>query len=59
MPKQLRVKSSKFVDETNRIPFKFNGINYFGYKGDTLASALLSNDEIKAVYKMGEKPPSI
>ncbi len=44
MKKNLRVKSSKFIDETYRIGFKFNGIKYYGFKGDTLASALIAND---------------
>ena len=44
MSKNLRVKTSKFIDETYRVSFKFNGSKYFGYKGDTLASALLAND---------------
>ena len=44
MSKNLRVKSSKFIDETYRVSFKFNGSRYYGYKGDTLASALLAND---------------
>ena len=44
MTKNLRVKSSEFIDETNRISFKFNGKTYYGFKGDTLASALLAND---------------
>ena len=44
MTKNLRVKSSEYIDETNRISFKFNGKNYHGFKGDTLASALLAND---------------
>ncbi len=44
MSKNLRVKTSKFVDETYRVSFKFNGSKYYGYKGDTLASALLAND---------------
>jgi len=44
MTKNLRVKSSKFIDETYRISFKFNGTKYYGFKGDTLASALLAND---------------
>ncbi len=44
MSKNLRVKTSKFIDETYRVSFKFNGTKYFGYKGDTLASALLAND---------------
>ncbi len=44
MAKNLRIKSSKFVDETYRVSFKFNGKKYHGFKGDTLASALLAND---------------
>ncbi len=43
MSKSLRVKTSKFIDETTRVSFKFNGSNYYGYKGDTLASALMAN----------------
>ena len=44
MTKNLRVKTSKFIDETYRVSFKFNGSKYYGYKGDTLASALLANN---------------
>jgi len=44
MIKNLRVKSGKAIDETYRISFKFNGSTYYGFKGDTLASALLAND---------------
>jgi sarcosine oxidase subunit alpha len=39
-----RLKTSKFIDETSRISFKFNNKTYYGFKGDTLASALLAND---------------
>ncbi|MDA9650682.1 sarcosine oxidase subunit alpha family protein [Candidatus Pelagibacter sp.] len=44
MKEHLRVKSSEFIDETNRVSFKFNDKTYYGFKGDTLASALLAND---------------
>ena len=44
MTKNLRVKTSKFIDETYKVSFKFNGKTYYGFKGDTLASALLAND---------------
>ena len=44
MTKNLRVKSSEYIDETNRISFQFNGKTYHGFKGDTLASALLANN---------------
>ena len=41
--KNFRVGKTKFVDETNRISFIFDSKKYFGYKGDTLASALIAN----------------
>ncbi len=44
MTKNLRVKGSRFIDETYRVSFEFNGKKYFGFKGDTLASALLANN---------------
>ena len=44
MTQNLRVKSSEFIDETNRISFKYDGKTYYGFKGDTLASALLANN---------------
>ena len=44
MSENLRVKASNFIDETTRISFKFNGKTYYGFKGDTLASALISNN---------------
>jgi len=44
MSEYLRVKASNFIDETTKISFKFNGKSYYGFKGDTLASALISNN---------------
>jgi sarcosine oxidase subunit alpha len=44
MSNSLRVNSSEYIDETTSVSFKFNGKTYHGYKGDTLASALLAND---------------
>ncbi len=44
MTENFRVKTSSLVDETYKISFKFNGTVYYGYKGDTLASALLANN---------------
>ncbi len=44
MSKNLRVNKNNFIDQTIRISFKFNGQKLFGYKGDTLASALLANN---------------
>jgi len=44
MSKELRINNKKFIDQTTRISFKFNGQILYGYKGDTLASALLANN---------------
>ena len=44
MSDNLRINKNNFIDQTTRISFKFNGKKLFGYKGDTLASALLAND---------------
>ena len=49
MPSQLRINKNNFIDQTTRISFKFNGKKLFGYKGDTLASALLANTFILLV----------
>ncbi len=44
MSNNLRINKNNFIDQTVRISFKFNGKKLFGYKGDTLASALLANN---------------
>ena len=31
------------VNRNKKISFKFNGVKYFGYEGDTIASALIAN----------------
>ena len=41
MSENFRSSETKFLDKTNRISFIYNGKKYYGYKGDTLASALL------------------
>ena len=44
MSKDLRITNNKFIDQTSRISFKFDGKTLYGFKGDTLASALLANN---------------
>jgi len=44
MSKNLRITNSKFIDQASRISFKFDGKTLYGFKGDTLASALLANN---------------
>jgi len=44
MSKNLRITNNKYIDQTSRISFKFNGKTLYGFKGDTLASALLANN---------------
>ena len=44
MSSELRINNKEFIDQTTRISFKFNGQKLYGFKGDTLASALLANN---------------
>ena len=43
MSNDFRLSSGGQINRTERISFKFNGKTFFGFKGDTLASALLAN----------------
>ena len=43
MHQEFRTSSGGFIDRSKEISFIFNGKKYYGYRGDTLASALLAN----------------
>ena len=43
MSQEFRIASGGLIDRSKEISFIFNGKKYNGYKGDTLASALLAN----------------
>ena len=43
MTQTYRLDNIGYINRDKKISFKFNGKKYFGYKGDTLASALLAN----------------
>jgi heterotetrameric sarcosine oxidase alpha subunit len=43
MEQKFRLPKKGYIDRSKKISFKFNGKKYFGYQGDTLASALLAN----------------
>jgi len=43
MTQKYRLDKGGDIKRDKKISFKFNGKKYFGYKGDTLASALLAN----------------
>ena len=43
MTQKYRLDKGGFIKRDKKISFKFNGKKYFGYEGDTLASALLAN----------------
>ena len=43
MSQEFRITSGGLFDRSKEISFIFNGKKYNGYKGDTLASALLAN----------------
>jgi len=40
----MRLQNNKNINETKKIGFIFDGKKYYGHEGDTLASALLSNN---------------
>jgi len=43
MPQNFRLENIGLINRDKKISFKFNKKSYFGYQGDTLASALLAN----------------
>ena len=43
MRQSYRLSNVGLINRDKELPFKFNGKNYYGYEGDTLASALLAN----------------
>ncbi len=43
MQQDFRLDNIGLINRDKKISFKFNGKNYFGYEGDTLASALIAN----------------
>ena len=43
MTQAFRVENGGLINKDKKLSFKFNGRTYFGYEGDTLASALLAN----------------
>ena len=43
MSQNFRLDKGGLINRSKKISFKFNGKNYFGYEGDTLASALIAN----------------
>jgi hypothetical protein len=43
MSQNFRLENIGLINRDKKISFKFNKKSYFGYEGDTLASALLAN----------------
>jgi len=43
MSQNYRLDNIGYINRDKKISFRFNGKKYFGYEGDTLASALLAN----------------
>ena len=43
MPQNFRLDNVGLINREKKISFKFNGKKYYGYEGDTLASALIAN----------------
>ena len=51
MSQDFRLDKICLINRNKKISFKFNGKKYFGYEGDTLASALIAN----GVHLVGKK----
>ena len=43
MSQDFRLDNIGMVNRNKKISFTFNGKKYFGYEGDTIASALIAN----------------
>ena len=43
MTQSFRLENVGLINRDKKISFKFNGKNYSGFEGDTLASALIAN----------------
>ena len=43
MSQEFRLDNVGMINRDKKISFKFNGKKYFGYQGDTIASALIAN----------------
>ena len=43
MNQNFRLENIGLINRDKKLSFKFNGKNYYGYEGDTLASALIAN----------------
>ena len=40
----MRVGGDGLINRARRLSFRFDGVSYSGFEGETLASALLAND---------------
>jgi len=43
MSQTYRLDNVGLINREKKLSFKFNGTTYYGYEGDTLASALIAN----------------
>ena len=43
MIQSFRLNDVGLINRDKKLSFKFNGVTYYGYEGDTLASALIAN----------------
>ena len=43
MSQSFRLENIGLINREKKLSFKFNGVTYNGYEGDTLASALIAN----------------
>jgi len=69
MNQQFRLPQGGSIDRSRKLSFRFNGVAYSGYAGDSLASALLANGvhfvsrsfkyhRPRGIYSAGEEEPN-
>ncbi len=56
MSKNLRITNSKFIDQTSRISFKFNGQKLYGFK--KLLTSTTVNACHPCLFQQREREPS-
>ena len=52
MTNPYRLENVGFINRDKKISFKFNGKEYFGFKGDTLASVSYTHLTLPTIYSV-------
>ena len=50
MDQNFRLSDGGLINRDKKLSFKFNNKTYYGYEGDTLASALIANGAVSYTH---------